>query len=315
VLVSLTGTWLKTTANGGRIYNANGYDIIFKASDGVTQLNHEVEKYDGSAGTLVAWVRVPSLFYTANTTVYIYYGNAAITTYQSNPTGVWDSNYRGVWHLKENPAGAAPQMKDSTSNANNGTSNGSMTSGDQVVAKIGGGLDLETDDYITAANNGSTLNVGQAFTLEAWMKRDTTGAKTVMAKRYGDAYSFKLSFTGSDVLRLDVYNGSEYINVQGSTITDPNWHHVGAYLNGTNLKLFTDGVVHSNTGTKSGTIPYDSSTLYMGAGLWGGTPRDLFDGIIDEVWISNTARSACWIGTEYRSQSSPSTFYTVGNEE
>jgi len=315
VLISLSGTWLKTTGNGGHVYSSNGYDIIFRASDGVTQLNHEIEKYDGSAGTLVAWVRVPILSYTINTTVYIYYGNSAITTYQSTPTGVWDSNYKGVWHLKENPSGTAPQIKDSTSNTNNGTSYGGMTSGDQVAGKIGGGLDLETDDYISAANNSSTLNVGQAFTLEAWIKRDTTGPKTVVTKRYGNAYSFKLSFTSSDVLRLDVYNGNGYNNVQGNTITDTNWHYVGAYSNGTSLKLITDGVVHSNTGSKTGTIPYDSNTLWMGVGIWSGNPVDYFDGIIDEVRVSNVVRSDCWIKTGYLNQNNPSTFYTAGSEE
>jgi hypothetical protein len=207
-------------------------------------------------------------------------------------------------------------MKDSTSNANNGSSNGSMTSGDQVAAKIGGGLDLEgADDYISAANNGSTLNVGQAFTLEAWIKRDATGSRTVMTKAYVSGYSFKLSFTSSDVLRLDVQDSTgSWHNVQGSTINDTNWHHVGAYSNGTSLKLFTDGVVHSNSNSTPAGIPYDSNNLWIGVGKWSG-PVDYFDGIIDEVRISNTARSACWIGTEYRNQNSPSTFYTVGNEE
>jgi hypothetical protein len=306
---------LKTTGNGGRVYSSNGYDIIFRSSDGVTQLNHEIEKYDGSAGTLVAWVKVPILSYTTNTAVYIYYGNSGISSSLENKAAVWDSNYKGVWHLKENPSGTAPQMKDSTSYGNNGTSYGSMTSGDQVAGKIGSGLDVEIDDYIGTANNGSTLNVGQAFTLEAWVKRDTTGPKTVMAKKYGSAYSFKLSFTSSDVLRLDVYNGNSYNNVQGSTITDTNWHYVGAYSNGTSLKLITDGVVHSNTGSKSGTIPYDSNSLWMGVGIWGGNPVDYFDGIIDEVRVSNVVRSDCWIKTGYLNQNSPSTFYTVGNEE
>ena len=44
VLVSLSGDWLKTTANGGHISSTSGYDIIFRDSDGVTQLDHEVEK-------------------------------------------------------------------------------------------------------------------------------------------------------------------------------------------------------------------------------------------------------------------------------
>ena len=40
-------------------------------------------------------------------------------------------------------ARAAPQMKEGTSNANHETSAGSMTSDDQVTAKIDGGLDFD----------------------------------------------------------------------------------------------------------------------------------------------------------------------------
>ena len=40
-----------------------------------------------------------------------------------------------------------------------------------------------------------------------------------------------------------------------------------------------------------------------------------FEGDIDEVRISRAARSDNWIATEYANQSSPSTFYRVGDEE
>ncbi len=37
-----------------------------------------------------------------------------------------------------------------------------------------------------------------------------------------------------------------------------------------------------------------------------------FNGIIDEARISNVARSADWIATEYANQSGSTAFYTVG---
>jgi hypothetical protein len=40
-----------------------------------------------------------------------------------------------------------------------------------------------------------------------------------------------------------------------------------------------------------------------------------FDGSIDEVRISDTARSAGWIATEYNNQSQPLTFHKLGGEE
>ena len=103
-LFNTTSTNLKTTANGGHVTSAYGYDIIFRALDATTcggtapcTLDHEIEKYDGSTGEFVAWVRVPSI--NNGTVLYIYYGNASITSSPENKTGVWDSNYKGVWHL------------------------------------------------------------------------------------------------------------------------------------------------------------------------------------------------------------------------
>jgi len=52
VLVNLSGPWLRTTAadpTNGRIEHFLGWDIIFRDSDEVTQLDHEIEYYDGSA--------------------------------------------------------------------------------------------------------------------------------------------------------------------------------------------------------------------------------------------------------------------------
>jgi hypothetical protein len=40
-----------------------------------------------------------------------------------------------------------------------------------------------------------------------------------------------------------------------------------------------------------------------------------FNGIIDEVRLSKTARGASWTTTEYNNQNNPSAFYTIGNEE
>jgi hypothetical protein len=51
VLVSLAGPWLRTTAadpTNGRIEHYQGWDIVFRDSDGVTQLDHEIEYYNGS---------------------------------------------------------------------------------------------------------------------------------------------------------------------------------------------------------------------------------------------------------------------------
>ena len=47
-------------------------------------------------------------------------------------------------------------------------------------------------------------------------------------------------------------------------------------------------------------------TCHAGSNVW--------KGLIDEVRLSNTDRSACWIGTEYNNQSNPGTYVTLGSE-
>ena len=67
-------------------------DILFTKSDELTKLDHEIEYYESSAGNeeLVAWVRVESLSSTANTEIYMYYGNA-LAGNQENVPGVWSN--------------------------------------------------------------------------------------------------------------------------------------------------------------------------------------------------------------------------------
>ena len=59
---------LKTVVNGGHVENVNGYDIIFTDAN-YNKLDHQVESYTATNGNLVAWVRIPVLSATVNTTV------------------------------------------------------------------------------------------------------------------------------------------------------------------------------------------------------------------------------------------------------
>src|SRR5262249_18698205 len=71
VLVSVTDPTLKTVANGGHVANPNGYDIGFYAdSGGTTKLKWEVEKYNGTTGNLIAWVKIPSVSSSTDTVFY-----------------------------------------------------------------------------------------------------------------------------------------------------------------------------------------------------------------------------------------------------
>ena len=93
---------------------AGGRDILFRGEDTTTcggpatcVLSYEIERYDSATGTLVAWVRVPSV--NTGTVIYMYYGNAQIAAETETPASVWDTGYVGVWHLGETASTSTPR--------------------------------------------------------------------------------------------------------------------------------------------------------------------------------------------------------------
>ncbi|MCL5667081.1 MAG: DUF2341 domain-containing protein [Patescibacteria group bacterium] len=106
-MVSTTNVLFKSVNNGGHVGLDSGYDIVFTSADGATKLAHEIEKYDPATGQLIAWVKT-NLSSSSDTVLYLYYGNSSAPDMQTvDPvkTAVWDSNYKGVWHLGETGRG------------------------------------------------------------------------------------------------------------------------------------------------------------------------------------------------------------------
>ncbi len=324
VLISITSdTDLRTTGNGGHVQSASGYDIIFTDASG-TVLDHEVERYTANTGELVAWVRVPTLSYSSNTTLYLYYGNSGISTSQENKTGVWDDNYKGVWHLKETGLnGTTGEVKDSTSQ-NNGVGQPSSpsytgpTGGATGIANSAFNFpsgDVAGGAYVNCGNNTS-LRITGNLTIEAWVKPGVINMYMGIAgKNYntGNPSGYALAKTDTNYYRFLVGNGSAFSLVDSnSTYTDTNWHHiVGVVSSGTDY-LYLDGVLQSATGSYPTT---DSGYNAFIGRQYSNYDQRYWDGIIDEVRISNLGRNACWIQTEFNNQNSPSTFYSKGIEQ
>ncbi len=93
--------------------------------------------------------------------LYMYFDNSGISSSQENKTGVWDSNYNGVWHF---PNGTTLSANDSTADANNGTINGATA----TTGKIGGAASFNgTSSEISLGSTGlpfpySTLQKNRA---------------------------------------------------------------------------------------------------------------------------------------------------------
>ena len=323
VLISLQEEYLKTT---GCVTNSDGYDIVFTESDGSTLLDHEIESYDGDAGTLVAWVRIPTLKYNEDTDIFMYFGNSGISASQENVAGVWDANYKGVWHMSEDASGTgtADLYKDSTSNSNHCVD---LISASGQSGQINGGQEFNpaTSDNTNCGSDVS-LNITNKITLSAWVYMDQLPAvndwyHVVIKESSTIPYCLYIARKGSNetVIGADfVINGKRWDSWDKSNSIDINilpnrWTYLNVTFDGSDFKLFTDSVLDA-TENVPGTIDDSSSlNLYFGKQASSETVG-YFDGQIDEVRISNIDRDEDWIKTCYNNQSSPSTFYQVTSQ-
>jgi len=283
----------------------DGKDIVFTDVNG-TKLNHEIESYDNNTGHLVAWVNIPNVSSTADTKLYMYYGNTSASN-QQNPAAVWDSNFMMVQHLKEK----GQNRFDSTANANNGTFYGGIAKGVRID---GADTFANATNYIVVPDSPS-LNPSSAITIELWMNLSSTGnyINIVNKGNYAQYY-----------LRLGPQAGYAYWYVKFSDGTAKSiegnigwvfgaWHYLVATLDtqAQTMTVYLDGVQELTGTFGSGKTIVATSNSIMISDL-GQRP---ITGVIDEVRISNVVRSAAWIQTSFNNEKGQSTFLTIGSEE
>ena len=308
VLINYTADWLKNADSGDHVRRADGYDIVFTDADNTTLLDYEIEKYDGTAGTLVAWVRIPTLKHDVNTTIRLWYGNSGASDW-SNPTGVWDDDYKGVWHLLGDGTTSLP---DATSNSNTGTKQAAGPT-NTASGQIDGAQDFDgSNDYVNITGLTTDLSDGGDFTIEAWVKADGE------TETYGITQAHDMGPTpayASDFIFFYQHSGTSLFWMRSVTLAEPDgfaptqWNHIAMVWDKSAATY--EGFVNGESIGTSGTVTGYGGTGSVKIGTRGDATSSFFGGTMDEVRVSASARSAGWIKTGYNNQDSPSTFYSV----
>ncbi|HUK38925.1 MAG TPA: DUF2341 domain-containing protein, partial [Methanomicrobiales archaeon] len=307
VLVSLTADpELATYAQ------ANGNDIVFTAADGTTKLSHEIESY--SSGTLVAWVNVPLVSSSTDTTIMMYYGDPAAPG-QQNPTGTWANNYTGVWHLDEAGSGSTTDYLDSSMNGNYGQAGGGTAGAypSQAAGQIGNGQSFDgANDYIATTNS---FNNPVNFTESVWFKTGTTasgkfiGFENIRTGQGAGTFDRMIYINSTGYVAATIWSGGVRLVGSNTKLNDSAWHYASFTYDGTGLRLYIDGsYLGMNTGTPQNYVGY----LRMGSWALNGWPsaaNGYYSGYLDEAHYAGVTRSLGWITTEYNNQGSPSTFF------
>ncbi|NUQ35020.1 MAG: DUF2341 domain-containing protein, partial [Planctomycetaceae bacterium] len=173
VLISITDPALRDMANGGHVAQSDGGDILF-IKDDATQAAHEIESYDRTTGTLVAWVEMP-VSTTVTRTVYLYYGNTADASNQWDASGTWDGTsgeHEAVWHMDDGIEPDDGTIDDATGNGLTATAGNGAA---EVAAFIGNGYVFDgSDDEITVGDDAA-IQSQAPFTVSAWVKRSAIG--------------------------------------------------------------------------------------------------------------------------------------------
>ncbi|MFM2330638.1 MAG: hypothetical protein RLZZ26_145 [Candidatus Parcubacteria bacterium] len=315
MLFSRTDTDLIASVNGGHVASTTGGDILFTDADG-NKIPHEIEKYASTTGQLVAWVKIPFISSTSTRDMYIYYGNSTVPlANQQDTTNVWDTNYKGVWHL---PDGAPPNANDSTSNANHSSGVGSGTFGS---GQIGGGVanNSESNTVINIPYTSSLDLSPTSITVSAWVlptDKIPTNYDAIIGKEVaGGGWPYTLYHlgraAGSSQVIFQISDNVNYDFVQAGDLPAGQWEYLTGTYDGATIRLYQNGV---QLGTTASTKNIGTNTRPLGIGWNTEASGNAFKGTIDEARVSNIARSADWITTEYNNQASPNAFYSYSGE-
>ena len=304
VLVTTTDNDLRTVVNGGHVVNSNGYDIIFTDANYI-RLDHQVESYDGTSGSLIAWVRIPVLSASSNSVIRMLYGNPQIVADPSS-TGTWGPEYSGVWHMDD--------LSDATINGNDGIDGGSTSAG----GIIGNGLQFNGNSLVSIPRSDN-LEASNNLTVSMWVRR--SGEQNQWAKPlwYGrndvnpwGPYGFEFNGDSDNSIYFHVTNGTLSGNVlTGTVINNNTWYLLTGTYDGSTVRFYLNDNFVGSTPLAGPIGHYNTIGLTLGNRSTGGQG---FTGYIDEVRVSTVTRSADWIMTGYNNMNSPGTFYSFGVE-
>jgi hypothetical protein len=137
--------------------------------------------------------------------------------------------------------------------------------------------------------HAASLDVGDSFSVEAWVRRGTVSTPNYQAIVSQGANAWMLAWYSSNRLVLRQASVGDVVYSTRS-ITDTGWHHVAATKSGSSVKLYIDGA--DVTGSVSNkTMANNAIALSIGQSNGG----SYLNGTVDEVALYRGALSAATI--------------------
>lgn len=308
VLLTLSNNVHGSGFNYDSFLRADGYDLRFSTNIIDTAfLDYEIELWDTN-GTSYVWVKIPELNPDGAGSIRASWGLDSEQPPCATNGATWENGYHSVWHMgqgngiRPDSAGSFDGTVD-PENVNS-TSDGKIGPADVFTGTASG------TDAVGGINCGN-VSVTGSQTIEMWVRAaNRSQRRNPVNKAYGGEGTITFETDG----RANYYYGTAGIDGNpyqantapaGSLIVDEWLHMVHMrkltaptvmrwYINGVEVSAITPGYSSAGAG---------SNPFLIGKGY-----TYCFNGIMDEVRISSTDRSADWVWACWLNQASNTVF-------
>ncbi|MBF0433063.1 MAG: DUF2341 domain-containing protein [Fibrobacteria bacterium] len=281
-----------------------GQDVRFSKEDG-TVVPFEIERWDSSAAVAEIWVKIDTVFgNTSKPYVRMYWG-APFVEGESKGGPVFDTanGFAGVWHLAEEGNVLTDGYKDVTAIGVHGKGSGLGDTSD-VDGAIGVGQEFDGVNGQIDLGDFTVLNGAEALTVSFWCLADSINFVNI-------AGVFSRGSSTQRVPRIYGVRGKDYIlfrmktpeldfdgDVHTTSLTQGQWSFVSFTWDGNIVTPFVDAVAGVTDSTEGSVLDDTDGSSSIGDVSNGGN----WDGKLDEIRVSKTARSADWVKLNFETQ-------------
>ena len=254
----------------------DGSDLRVVAADDKTPLKFSVERFDSVNELAVLWVQLPSVMPGSDKNVfYVYGGNAkAGSEGDASGAGGFDGATLIALHFSDKPAGADQLGAVKPQGTLVTEPNGLLA----ASAKLAG------EAIVYALSDKPVVDAGNQLTVSLWVKLDDVQRATLL--NWG---GLTLSLNGGKLVAR-----ADKAEVSGGEVAPARWTQVALRLGLGKATLFVNGaqVAQGDLAT-----PALGNSLRLGEGA---------RGLMDEVQVAATLRSADWIAVAAGAQGAES---------
>jgi len=300
---------------------SDGGDIRFTSdAAGTTELAFEIVSFTQSSpsGTCEIWVKIPTLQYNVDTTIYMWWKNASANAYATTDTygrnAVW-SDYEFVSH----DGGVTDSTGNYTPTVSGAPAASTNHLGHSNLARY---FDTTTEHYEFALSSAFDLGTTDC-TITFWANKDNVASlngRAIQINTLSPAESIQMIANSSEGANWVAFAGSTATSGAYQTASNSAWHYVRGEFSG--------GATPSHDGVRvdGGTLGTTGTASTWGLGtaadeVWIGARNDAnsaaeYEGYLSEIRIEfATTPSADEYITEYNNQLDDGTFWTDGTPQ